>query len=128
MNKITFTLSCLALATISFNAYSNNTKTKSLADILADYAVPKFGMCDSELRGIYDVSKNAVRCDVCNTFYERSSRQCQYCPDGSYVSDKYSQECIKISCGVGEYGTVVKGDNLQCPVGTYSSLVYSCDS
>ncbi len=102
----------------------------ALDTILSKYCVPKVGGdCSGPSRATYKANlsgENKCECSGCNVYYDKNSRSCKECPEGSYVNNNNSTECIPLSCGLGYYAHFEKGVS-SCPSGYYKEVLYSCN-
>ena len=129
MNKRVIMVSVIACMTVSIK-----TNSATLSQALSAYCVPgNESICTGKERATFTgtsatsdaLSKNYCQCGACNMYYDKSSRICKECPVGTYVNDRLSTECIRPSCGAGQYSEVEVGKN-ECPKGYYKEVFSSC--
>ncbi|MBD5405822.1 hypothetical protein HDR59_04735 [bacterium] len=103
---------------------SINCKSQTLQQILSAYCVPtNASVCTSNNRATFtggDISSSAAlttnycQCGIEDYYYDKSSRVCVLCEDGTYNRNNKATSCTKVPCPV---GTVpVKVDS--CPSGS----------
>lgn len=106
-------------------ALSSNVKSETLIESLQRYCVPTAEVCGTVARATYNTSESACECSACGMYYDKISRSCQTCPEGTYVNNRYSTECIRPDCGIGNYGVVETGKT-DCGIGFYKVALSSC--
>lgn len=99
--------------------------SSELNKLLVKYAVPSSFLYCGRNRAFYDKTTQKATCQECGMFYDTSIRACQDCPEGTYVNNRYSTECIRPDCGIGNYGVVETGKT-DCEIGFYKFNLSTC--
>ena len=114
-------LSTIMLSLIVSLSLSQKSNSATLTQLLSAYCVPKNASdCSGSGKATFTGSNsvnalatNYCKCSDVGMYYDKESRSCKSCANGTYTKDYTSTQCKKIPCPAGQIWELVE----SCPNG-----------